>query len=464
MYKHTPIEERLYLRGRIWHFWAYDHTGKQYTQSTKQTDRAAALAVARRVERERSVAPADPAADKKKAKAAGYTLHQAFQLIVAHDARVNAAPNTVAFHRDRARHLLRLLGEKRLCEDFIESGIELVMKYSDDRLEEGADRHTIQKEHRVLRQALTMAKRLGYYLGDPALLTIEGFDQATGMGGFYNVGEIWLEKVEWVDALVEATSSCPDRHRIDRRDDMLVYLNLGLRRREPLLIMASHVNLEKREVTIRMPRRERALARAQAKRKTGLKTDKSKRVLPLNDLMLQVFKRRLGQACPGEPLFIDWGSGNRDLQANWQRARVWLLEVEEKRGGERARAELDEILPRSLTFNDLRRTFCSLMKNAGVSEADCAELLGHEDVEMVKLVYGKTAMATLHAAVAKLPAMRLPAAEPTRLKAHSERHKRRLTARRDRMRNSEKAMSVPEGTARVLARDRTRKTGSEGAG
>ena len=75
--------------------------------------------------------------------------------------------------------------------------------------------------------------------------------------------------------------------------------------------------------------------------------------MPLNDLMVALFK--------------EWGSGNRDLKANWARAREWLLERTQKRDGKRAHASLDALLPKSLNFDDLGRTFCSQMKNAGVS-------------------------------------------------------------------------------------------------
>jgi integrase len=68
-------------------------------------------------------------------------------------------------------------------------------------------------------------------------------------------------------------------------------------------------------------------------------------------------------------------------------------------------ADLDETLPVRLTFNDLRRTFCSLMRNAGVSFEDCADLLGHEDITMVRQVYGRAASKTLKAAIARMPAM-----------------------------------------------------------
>jgi len=324
----------------------------------------------------------------------------------------------VAFHVNRGRHLVRLFGADMLCEEI---DLAALIAYSDKRLGEDAqpDRHTIRHEHSVLRHALRLAKDVGFYMGDPSKLKVEGFIEARGHRGYYQPGETWLEKVEWIEALVAHTSVDPDKHRVDRRDDILVYVNLGLRRRETLLLKPEHVDLTNATLTVRMPRKESA----RQPRRTGLKTDKSKRVLPLNKLMVELFRRRLREASAGQPLFSDWGSGNRDLRSNWQRARAWLLERAGQESGQRARADLEAVLPATLTFNDLRRTFCSLMKNAGVSLEDCAELLGHEDVTMVKLVYGHTAMETLHRAVAKLPEMSLPPQEPPRVKVPSRRER-----------------------------------------
>jgi integrase len=348
---------------------------------------------------------------------------------------------------------VRGFGANKLCSAIDVPALEA---YSDKRLAELADRHTIQKEHRVLRHALRLAKKGGFYLGDPAALVVEGFAQASGNSGFYQPGENWLERVEWIEALVAHTSSNPDRHRVDRRDDVLVYTNVGLRRREVLLILPEHVDLQKRTVTIRMPRRER-----NAPRKTGLKTDKSKRVLPLNDLMTELFRRRLRHAQPGKPLFTDWGSGNRDLNANWARARAWLLE---RAPSKRDRAELEATLPHSLTFNDLRRTFCSQMKNAGVSLEDCAELLGHEDIAMVKLVYGHTAMDTLRKAVAKLPEMALPPQAVPRQRGLSRRQRQRLRAEARAATATEASCRASEATDAVFDAVEVRNSRSEGAG
>jgi integrase len=412
MYKRTPLEKRLRLRGKVYSFWGYDYAGKRYTASTHQTDPKAALSAARRIEREKSVPPPDQATNPATQEA---TLAQALSLLSKHDARVGAAHNTVEFHEGRGRHLVRLLLADTRLIDITQATLQA---YSDKRLAEHADRHTIQKEHRVLRHAARLAKAVNAYSGDPKALTVEGFDVPSGKRGFYKPGVTWLQRMEWIEELIAQTSANPDKHRVDRRDDLLTIINMGLRRRELLVICPEHVDLRKRILYLRELEKDGAVERE-------LKTDESTRELPLNDIMHALFGRRMRRARLGVPLFTDWGSGNRDLQANWRRARAALLARAKSR---RARQDLDAILPKSLTFNDLRRTFCSLMKNAGVSLDDCAELLGHKDTAMVRLVYGHTTLDRLRAAVAQLPGMALPLTPIGRTQKLSRRHRQRLHA------------------------------------
>jgi hypothetical protein len=128
---------------------------KRYQASTHQTDGSP-----------------NPAAEK----AQGLTLQQALNLIAKHDERVRAAANTVQFHIDRGRHLVQKFGAQKLCAEIDVPALE---QYTDARLAEDPDRHTIQKEHHVLRQALRLAKKAGFYLGEPSALVVEGFDGDT---------------------------------------------------------------------------------------------------------------------------------------------------------------------------------------------------------------------------------------------------------------------------------------------
>jgi len=328
-------------------FWGYDYQGKRYETTTHQTDFEAALNAARKIERDRA---AGPIAKPTKGPC---TLEGAFALLAGNEILKGSKPNTVRFHNDRRAHLVRLLPN-------VVADIDL-STYTVKRLTEGADRHTIQKEHRVLRQALKLA---GY---DTSKFKIDGFVSSKH---FYTPGDAWLEEVAHIFALLDELDPT-------RRDDVLTYVNTGLRRRELLTITRGRVNLKKRELYVDELDR------------ITLKTTGAKRTLPLNDAMVEILSRRTDG-------FSEWHSGNRDLNAAWKRARAKLVAVE---------PDLDETLPVRLTFNDLRRTFCSLMRNAGVSFEDCADLLGHEDITMVRQVYGRAASRTLKAAIAKMPAM-----------------------------------------------------------
>jgi integrase len=361
--KRSPLENRLRKRKGVstYSFWGYDYAGKRYETTTHQTDKVAALNSAREIERERAKKP-EPVA----APVVICTLARAFELLQAHDIRVNAKPNTVDFHNDRAKHLLRILKPETLCSPLM---LSTVLRYTDTRLAEGADRHTIQKEHRVLRQALKLAHESGECPTDGSHLKVEGFVKARQ---FYKPGDVWLSKVAYISALL---AELPPEHR----DEVMVYLNLGLRRRELLTITPGRVDLAARVVRI------------ECLNEISLKNEGAERELPLNDAMVALFTRLLATATPGAPLFVEWASGNRHLSEAWERARKQFLN--------------DEDLPESLCFNDLRRTFCSLLKNAGVSFEDCAELLGHEDLTMVRQVYGHTQMSRLAKAVTCLPSM-----------------------------------------------------------
>jgi integrase len=119
-----------------------------------------------------------------------------------------------------------------------------------------------------------------------------------------------------------------------------------------------------------------------------------------------IFKAKLKTAEPGEPLFEYWarGSAERDLKAAWKRARRDALEKAKRKG---------RVLtgwPERISFNDLRRTFCSAMTTAGVPMQHCAELMGHASSDMVQFVYARLAPDSLHAAVDMLPGLDVTAA------------------------------------------------------
>jgi hypothetical protein len=161
-------------------FWGYDYQGKRYETTTHQTDPEAALNAARVIERERA---AGPVAKPVKGPC---TLEGAFALLAANEILKGSKPNTIRFHNDRKAHLIDLLPNNVADID--------LNAYTVARLTEGADRHTIQKEHRVLRQALKLA---GY---DTSKFKVDGFVSSKH---FYTPSSSWLEEVAHIFALLD---------------------------------------------------------------------------------------------------------------------------------------------------------------------------------------------------------------------------------------------------------------------
>lgn len=395
MFKRTPLERRVYLRGSVWWFRGYDANNVLYRESTHQTEKKTAIEVARKIERERAV-PSDRAEAARKA----LTLEAALACLLKHDARVGARENTVTFHRNCGRHLVRVLEPDRLVHQDVFT-IADTNDYTDKRLAEGSgskpERHSIQKEIRVLISALNCAKEMGLYTGDTKKLRPKAFAKQKL---FYEPGTDWLENGEQCAALLEHTSDSKyGKSKVDRKPHVIAYIHTGVRRDELYLIHPEHVDIDRGVVEV-----------------DGTKTDGAKRTVALSTTAREVFRRQLRSARPGRPIFARWGKCNRDLTANWRRARGALIERARKRAEEaaaaasgepdyRAAERLDVTLPRRLSFNDLRRTFCSLMAAAGVPAHHCADLLGHKSLDMVMSVYKRVAPVSLQAAVDALPAL-----------------------------------------------------------
>ena len=99
--------DRLYKKGGgdVWYGYYYAADGTRHCVCTKQQDRAAARAVLRQLERE-----AQTALGPSKGKATGYTVGVALEDFLDHGC-INVAPKTEEMYRQKAGHLLRLLGE-----------------------------------------------------------------------------------------------------------------------------------------------------------------------------------------------------------------------------------------------------------------------------------------------------------------------------------------------------------------
>jgi len=139
------------------------------------------------------------------------------------------------------------------------------------------------------------------------------------------------------------------------REYLVAYRHLGVRRAEITKILPEHVHLDARWVHV-----------------DGSKTKKAKRDVPLTDDMVAILTRRLPLTAPGTPVFpLD----DKTMKQLYYRLHTAL---------EKAGIQLSGI-----SFNDLRRSFCTDMLLNDVSSSKVAALMGHETTKMVDGVYGR---------------------------------------------------------------------------
>ena len=133
---------RLYKRGK---WWWYQFKGKRY--STKCTDRKAAEAAARDIERR--------IADPSYRPAHQTTIGVALTDYLAHQEREGVAPETLKMLDVHVAHISRVLGEHTPIASI---GAREIDRFLSTRHEEGASRSTQGKERSTLRGALKRAR------------------------------------------------------------------------------------------------------------------------------------------------------------------------------------------------------------------------------------------------------------------------------------------------------------------
>ncbi len=348
----------LYLRGKVYYCWFYDHHGEQIRRSTRQTDRAVAKKAARKIEKEFWEQADKPAA---------VTLETALSRYLAKTERAERSEQTLDYYFKKAKPLLRGLGRDTDINTLRMSHIEA---YMDFRREEILERKpnssrsiaTIGKELGLLRSALNyLRKQRGadnkrLYRGDPTELFPEG------VIGNYKPVERALSHAEYV-LLYNALAP-------ERREYLQAFCGLGVRDSELYGITPKDMDLPERR--LRIP---------------GTKTKGSERWMPAPAEVWDVLVRRASKTENGQPLFPRWGNVRRDLHNAC------------------AKAGIEHVSP-----NDLRRTFATWQAEAGVPESVTASLLGHANSSMLRRVYTQIGTEAKRAAMAKLPALIPPPA------------------------------------------------------
>lgn len=241
------------------------------------------------------------------------------------------APDTLEMYRQKAGTLTRIIGgDTRLASIDGATFAAYIDARRDDYRESTGKviaESTLYKEWVTFRGIIKQAWRASKYGRDPASLKPPHF------GPDYHPRETaltWPQVTMLLDALPEV-----------RRKPTAFAIAFGARRREVFRALAGDIGTE----TVRI---------------RGTKTDIADAVLPITSLMA-------GPALiAADPPYAPWPNARRDLAA----ACVHLG------------------IPR-VTWNDLRRTFASLLVQSGVAPHLVAKLLRHKTTAMVDRVYGR---------------------------------------------------------------------------
>ncbi len=319
-----------------WIAWGYDNAGQRWSESTKQIDRKAAEDVARGLERDH----ASPGA----AAARAATLADAVTLLLANRRGLAKAGKrseaTVQFYEFKTGHWRRLLGDSFLLSQLSAAPID---KAIEARREEGATEHTIAKELVALRCALKLAVRAGIWQGNPAAVL----------------------------PVLFATEYTPRTRTLSRADLQKLFTELEA---NPAAMVAFMV-----ATGARWSEAESVLAAEVHKvglvHLRGTKTSAADRVVPvLHPEALELLQYAIKHAAPGEGgrMFALWKSPNNALRRACERAKI-----------------------DHTSFNDLRRTFATWLREEGVSAELIAPAMGHTTTAMVQKVYGRLTPAAL---------------------------------------------------------------------
>ena len=341
--------QRIFKRGRVWYGWFYED-GRRVVRTTRCRDRAAAERVARQWELD--------AADPDHAAARTATLTDALQLLLARDEEEVQAgrrsPDTVAFHRSKAGHLVRLFetadGGGHVPFPLARLRAANVDGYVSRRRAEKVTDATIAKELVVLRKSLRLAIRAGLWKGRVEEVIPVAFSaglraadpRAHGRRGG------------------EAPPRAPPGPRRAG----------GLHRRDLGLLAGVGAGPARGR---RRGARDGAPPRHEAE-----------------DALPDRAHRRARRSARSSSTRVEHAQGTGGAVFRvWRNARRDLLEACERAGIERC------------SPNDLRRTFASWQVEAGVPLYPIAQAMGHKDTRMLERVYGRQTPEQLAAVMAR---------------------------------------------------------------
>lgn len=332
---------RLVRRGRIYYTWVPKAGGGTRRVTTNCTDRKAAEAAARDLERR--------AADATYQASHKTTVEQACNRYLASRKRAGRAAGTLHHYGVKTSHLARLL-----TMPLARLTLAAVEKYIDVRTTEGAARTTVKKELRALSAVLKHARRAGLWGNDPSTVIPEYEDD-------YKPRTRTLTKHEVIALLtaLQAPSNSQTTEQACNRAAMVAFI-IATGARWGEAVRAHRDDITARQVFLR-----------------GTKTAGSKRIVPivpLTERLIAFALERVGDR-KGR-LFDRWTNPNRDLEVACTQAHALKCSP-----------------------NDLRRTIATWLRAGGVDISIIAAFLGHTTSRMVERVYGRISPEDLRAQI-----------------------------------------------------------------
>lgn len=373
-----------------WATWTENKATRK--KSTRQHTRELAKLVVDRWARER----ADP--DREKARQALFG-EEAATFLTSCRARRKAgklAQDTVDMYEQKLSNLCDIIGRGT---SMVDVDAECVLAYFDQRTEEGALETTQYKEWVALRGVLTQARHVGKYPYEVARV------RPPYLRADYKPRKTYLtwEQADMLLAQI-GTWQGPRQPSSDevgplvRRRTLAYVLATGARRKEwnrAGRMGGLDISRERWTVVIH-----------------GTKTDSAAKEIAIPSPM------RRWLTIAGDPPYPPWSNARRDIIRACQLIRARLRAAWKDAGSIGEPPAFPDV-----TWNDLRRTFASLLVQAGVPHHLLKNLTRHDTTRMLDLVYGQQTteavgdlVETALAAAGRVPSV----SQPPRTKTNKE--------------------------------------------
>ncbi len=259
--------------------------------------------------------------------------------------KLDTAKATRGYYQDKGRAIISLIGDRPL----VGFGHDDVLRYFELRREQATARPislaTLRKEATVLKSSLRLARRRGCPIPDPG-------DYWPRIRFKYTPRKGYLTRSDY--------NKLYKQLRPYQRDWLLWAVYSGGRLGELIGLQWSHLDVAGKRIHL-----------------PGTKTEEADRIIPMHARLAKWCRAR-GAPAKG-PVLKPWSNIQRDLKLACDALGI----------------------PR-LSPNDLRRTFCSWMRQKGVDSQVVAGLMGHVDSDMVDRVYGQMDAEQYRKAIDKL--------------------------------------------------------------